>query len=167
MQVFLEAIKFNHDPTSASCDAINIRRNETEFVTVPEWRRGVSIRPEDSPAVYSIESTRSQQITIKAKFKCLDPKIESIEVRAIDPARDLYASPTTGNALGEVGVHEIAFDQNGESEFEVLNLCHVDIWRRGVSASVTRWRWQCRLRDSDGWSDLVITTHKIYTVLTL
>jgi hypothetical protein len=59
MQVFLEAIKFNHDQSSATGDAFNIRRNDTEQVNVPEWRRGISVKPEDSPAAYAIRETRA------------------------------------------------------------------------------------------------------------
>jgi len=40
MGVQLEAIKFNHDSASATHDALNVRRNATQFVTVPEWQRG-------------------------------------------------------------------------------------------------------------------------------
>jgi hypothetical protein len=54
MAINLEAIKLNHDSTSATHDALNIRRDATTFVTVPEWRHGFSVTPEDSPAAYSI-----------------------------------------------------------------------------------------------------------------
>jgi hypothetical protein len=87
MSVQLEAIKFNHDPTSATTDALNIRRNAnaTQFVTVPEWRRGISVNPEHSVAAYAIEETRGRTITIQAKFSRDDPRITTIEVRAVQP----------------------------------------------------------------------------------
>lgn len=37
--IAIEAIKFNHDDNSATHDALNIRKNATQFVHVPEWRR--------------------------------------------------------------------------------------------------------------------------------
>jgi hypothetical protein len=39
MQVFLDAVKFNHDPTSASADALNIRRNATSILPRRRTRR--------------------------------------------------------------------------------------------------------------------------------
>lgn len=168
MQVSLEAIKFNHDPNSAISDALNIRRNETEAVTVPEWRKGVSALPDDSPAAYAICAIGRRQITIKAKFKCLDPKIKSVEVRAIDPARNLEATcATTGNILGEVANRRVTFDSNGETKFEGFELVNVDIQNRGISSSVTTFIWQCRLRATDTWSFLQTTRHRIYTILDL
>jgi threonine dehydrogenase-like Zn-dependent dehydrogenase len=44
----VDAIKFNHDPSSAANDALNLRRNASQWVNVPEWRRGISVMPEDS-----------------------------------------------------------------------------------------------------------------------
>src|ERR1051325_1479867 len=166
MQVALEAIKFNHDLESATADALNIRRNETEAVVVPEWRRGVSVLPDDSPAAYASDAIGENQITIKAKFKCCDPKRRSVEVRAIDPARNLEARcDSEGNAIGEVGEREITFDTNGESDFESFDLINVDIYNRGVSSSISTLIWQYRLRHSDTWSNLTTTCHRIYTLL--
>ena len=48
MAFSIEAIKFNHDSSSATHDALNIRANSTTFVTVPEWQKGVSVNPSDS-----------------------------------------------------------------------------------------------------------------------
>lgn len=166
MQVSLEAIKFNHDPDSVSGDALNIRRNETETVIVPEWRNGVSVLPDDSPAAYAINAVGRRSITIKAKFRCLNPKIKSVEIRAIDPVRNLEASSLAEcNAIGEVAEREITFDTNGETAFESFDLVNVDISNRGVSSSVATLIWQCRLRPSDSWSHLRTTQHRIYTLL--
>lgn len=166
MQVSLEAIKFNHDPDSATADAFNIRRNETETVVVPEWRCGVSILPDDSPAAYARDEIGENPITIKAKFKCINPKITLVEVRAIDPTRNLESFPVVeGNAIGEVAAREITFDTNCETEFESFDLINVDIRNRGVSSNISTLIWQCRLRPSDNWSYLTTTHHRIYTLL--
>lgn len=61
MTVVLEAIKFNHDPSSETTDALNIRKNKTQFVTVPEWQRGISVNLEDSPL--ACQNTRRAQKT--------------------------------------------------------------------------------------------------------
>lgn len=85
MSVVLLAIQFNHDPNSASTNALNIRKNAVEFVTVPEWRRGVSFNPRDSLAAYALAETFGNTLTIQAKFASDDPEITSVEVRAIQP----------------------------------------------------------------------------------
>jgi len=58
--VCLESISFNHDPDSASSDALNIRMNYTEDVHVPEWNKA----QKSYPAAYIKKST----ITVKAVF---------------------------------------------------------------------------------------------------
>jgi hypothetical protein len=164
MQVSLEAIKFNHDPDSATSDALNIRRNETDAVTVPEWRKGLSILPDDSPAVYAFNEIGNRQITIQAKFKCVDPERNTVGIRAIDPTR--YLEGRADNVLGEVAAREITFDSTGETQFESFELDCVDLGNRGVSSSVTTWIWQYRVEDSD-WCVFATTRHRIYTILEL
>ncbi|HEX8774709.1 MAG TPA: hypothetical protein VF735_14150 [Pyrinomonadaceae bacterium] len=183
MRVLLEAIKFNHDQTSATTDAFNIRKNETQFVTVPEWQRGVSHKPEDSPAAYAICETRGKTITIQAKFKCDDLSIEAAQVRALDARASRSESlgcgpaglilslllprqrPLSGNVLGVVKEKQVRFNANGETDFVKFALQNTQLSRAGVSASTTEWRWQFRLLPSDRWTDFATTTHRIYTVL--
>jgi hypothetical protein len=179
----LEAIRFNHDPTSATTDAFNIRKNETQFVTVPEWQRGVSHSPEDSPAAYAICETRGKTITIQAKFKCDDHSIEAAQVRAVDarvnrserlgcgPAglilRLMLPSPRpqSENVLGVVKEKQVRFNVDGETDFVTFALQDVQLSRAGVSASTTEWRWQYRLHPGDQWTNFATTSHRIYTVL--
>jgi hypothetical protein len=87
MQVVLEEITFNHDTASATGDAFNIRRNETQAVTPPEWRRGISVNPEDSPAAYALNAVRNQTLTVKAKFSSDSPG-EKVWIRAVDGRLD-------------------------------------------------------------------------------
>src|SRR2546429_2901605 len=86
MNVILEAIKFNHDPNSATNDAFNIRRNETDPVDRPEWRRGISVTAAQSPAAYAIRETRGKVITIKAQFT--GTANGTMRVRAIEARSD-------------------------------------------------------------------------------
>ena len=65
MTLALLAVTFNHDSTSASADALNIRRWPTT-VAVPEWQAGSSFRHQDSVAAYSLADTRGNRITIQA-----------------------------------------------------------------------------------------------------
>ena len=181
MPLRLEAVKFNHDPDSATEDAINIRRNETVPVRVPEWRRGLSVNPADSPAAYALCETRGNTLTIQAKFTCADPSVQAVEVRAVD-ARMTFPSPGSGllnllawlarpllrrmnrNVLGEVR-QKFVFPCEGETEFETFELADVSIWASGVGLHDIAWRWQYRLTPSSPWTDFEVSTHRIYTIL--
>jgi hypothetical protein len=189
MSVLLEAIQFNHDATSATQDAFNIRKNATQFVHVPEWRRGISVNPEDAPAAYAIKETQGHTITIQAKFKRTDPSIQTCYVRAVDPV--ITTPPPAGclgllywlllvilgglfrailralfgNILGEVKARQVTFQASGETNFETFQLHHVRLRRAGVGVHTNMWRWQFRLQPSGTWTDFATTAHRIYSVL--
>ncbi|MFL6233641.1 MAG: hypothetical protein ACJ76N_10950 [Thermoanaerobaculia bacterium] len=182
MSVRLEAIKFNHDPSSATSDAFNIRRNATQFVSVPEWQHGVSVLPEDSPAAYAMKETRGHTITIQAQFRALDPGLGTVEIRAIDPT--LIPKPWPfgwllwpllwilryllrlffGNVLGEVRRRKVTFPPGGLTGIETFRLKNVAIQIAGVGVRTTTWRWQYR-RSGGAWTDFETTQHRIYVVV--
>jgi hypothetical protein len=181
MSVQLLAIKFNHDSNSATNDALNIRRNATQFVSVPEWQRGLSINPEDSPAAYAIAQTQGHTITIQAKFKRTDNAIQTAEIRAVDPAVEPQSPggciafllwlirsilrALFGNVLGDVKAKQVTFLASGETGFETFDLQHLRLWNAGVGVRTTTWRWQYRLQPGDPWTDFETTNHRIYSVL--
>jgi hypothetical protein len=154
MAVSLEAIKFNYDPNSVAHDAFNIRVNETESVTVPEWRRNETTAP--SAAAYAIKETADSQISIQAKFRRHDSNISRIEVQAIDP--------TGKNILGEVQARPATFSDE-VTDYISFNLEKTRIQEAGVSASTTTWEWQYRLSASSSWLPLETTKHRIFTTL--
>jgi hypothetical protein len=183
MNVLLEAIKFNHDPASATADAFSLRRNETQFVNVPEWRRGLTLKPEDSPAAYALRETRGRTITIQAKFSCDARGRRAIQVRALDARtaprlalgqslemlatyliRPVLRELAGGGVLGEVVEKFVIFD-DGETGFETFELTNVCIWEVGVSVNDIAWRWQFRTAPDAPWTDFADSTHRIYTVL--
>jgi hypothetical protein len=183
MSIQLEAIKFNHDSTSATHDAFNIRRNATQFITVPEWRRGISVNASDSPAAYAVSEARGHTITIQAKFRRTDPNLQSVEVRAIDPERDpspqgcgalilwllraiIRALFGNINILGEVQERSVAFLASGDTNFETFNLTPA-FGDSGVRADTITWQWQYRLDSSDSWHNFETTRHLIYSILEL
>ena len=183
MSLQLDAIRLNHDPSGATTDALNIRRNHGTFVTVPEWTRGVSTVPEDSLAAYSIADTKGHTITIQARFSCTGPGTKTFEVRAVDPTvdppaprgcpkgclplwrllaaliRDLF-----GNVLGEVAAKKITCS-GGQTGWETFKLEKVRLWNGGVGIHTTSWRWQYRRKPSDPWTDFETSRHRIYALL--
>jgi hypothetical protein len=180
MSVSLEAIKFNHNTGSATADALNIRRNATQTVTVPEWRQGVSVNPEDSPAAYSIADTTGHTITIQANFRRLDPALGSVEIRAVDPVVDppgpggcmgwlwtliqALVRAIAGNVLGDVKARQVSFGAGGETGFQTFELQNLRLWTVGVGVRTTTWTWQYRVAGGP-WTDIATTTHRIYSVL--
>jgi hypothetical protein len=185
--ILLESIAFNHDPSGTSQDAINLRRNASQWIDVPEWRRGLSINPEDSPAAYAVARTAGQPVTIQAVFSCTDPSWTSVEIRALDnavyPGIVFVKQPTgclgwliavllpllralVGNVLGEVPAQSIPL-VNGGSGPVLLTLIHTRLDGATVGARTTEWRWQYRHTGNDPWTDIEITRHRIYTLLDL
>jgi hypothetical protein len=181
----LQAIKLNHDPAGATIDALNVRRNKTTFVAVPEWRRGVSVLPQDSVAAYSLVDTRGHTLTIQARFSCPHPGRGTFEVRALDAAVDppppegcargclplwgLLVSivrALLGNVLGDVQAKHVACI-DGKTDWETFQLTNTRLDKAGIGVHDTTWRWQYRLRPSDAWTDFDTSTHRIYVVLDL
>lgn len=147
MTISLEAISFNHDPVSATRDALTIRKNETEEIEAPEWKRG-STRPEDSLAAYTVGQISANTLTIKAQFRRQAGDPMSIEVHALG---------RPGNVLGNVKSRAITFE-NDLSAFELFDLDSPS-QNPGVRVSDIGWDWYVAgtLRQT--------TEHRIYTLL--
>lgn len=181
MSVVLKAIKFNHDSSSASGDALNIRRNASTPVPVPEWQNGISVNPEDSPAAYSKASIGSNPVTVQVQLERTDPGLGSVEVRAIDgdvdpPEPDgcmglivriirTFLRALFGNVLGEVEARSVRFGGT-ETPFETFTLTKHRIGTAGVGAYTTTWRWQYRAGEGP-WTDFALTKHRVYLLLAI
>lgn len=196
MSVILKAIKFNHDPFSATHDALNIRRNLTTFVNVPEWVLGTTTKPEQSVAAYAINEVGANSITIQANLARIDPSINTAQVRAIqvnqsnlplrffhDVVSPFFSGPaydyqiwihsllwmahasSEGNVLGEVKPTQVTFQSDGQTGFQTFELQNHRLLSAGVNISDVSWLWQYRLGPSDSWTDIVLSEHRIYTVL--
>jgi hypothetical protein len=181
MNITLEAIRFNHDPTSAAFDALNIRKNEKQLVNIPEWRRGITINPEESPAAYSLFDTRGNEITIRAKFKLAGSTRQPVEIRALNqhldsPTNNYFTQLAThlidpvlrtfvGGPLGDVQSRWVTFNSAGETDYEIFILQKPRLWELGVGVHDITWRWQYRLDQRGTWTDFDKSRHRIYIVL--
>lgn len=176
MQIQLNSIAFNHNPNSINTDGINIRKNKTTPIAVPEWVRGSSVVHEDSLACYAMSETNGNTLTIQAQFSALGD-FNQAQIRAIDPDKNppgnggcaglikRFIKALTGNAIGEVVEKWVNFDAAGNSGNVLFDLKDVTIWNTGVSARNTTWQWQYRLNTNDPWINIEISKHKIYTIL--
>lgn len=147
MTISIEAIKFNHDPLSADTDALTIRKNQLEDVSVPEWKSGMSLS-QASPAAYTIEQIRNNRLTIQVQFKRANSDPTTIEVRAV---------PNGANLLGSVVSRRINFTNN-VSAFETFQL-NTSSLNPGVGIWDIAWDWS-----ADGVF-LQTTRHLIYTLV--
>jgi hypothetical protein len=182
MAVKLVAIKLNHDPDTASTNAINLRKNATEFLPVPEWTAGTSVNPEDSRAAYSKAETAGHTLTIQAMFQWIGAEPPgSVEIRAVDDTIDppgptgclglllwflrMILRALFGNVLGQVKARPVAFPGGGGfTAYETFELQDTRIHAVGVGIRTTTWRWQYRV-GSGPWIDFETTTHRIYVLL--
>ena len=180
MAVTLDSIKFNHDPATAT-NAINIRKNATEVINVPEWRAGISVSPEDSRAAYAIKETTGQTLTILARIRWTGPSAnQPVEIRALDPNVNPPSRPGCigfilwlirsiiralfGNVLGEVKAKAVTFGAGELSAYETFELLNTRVDKVGVGIRTTTWRWQYRV-GGDPWTDFDTSTHRIYVLL--
>lgn len=150
----LVAISFNHDSASLSGDAMDIRKNFTQTVAVPEWTAGETL-PTDSPAVYAIKETHGRAITIKAKFTVSSNSVTRAQVRA-----------RGGGALGQLDPQTITL-ANGVSvpEFVSFELRDHLIGADGINVEDITWEWEFRCCGGSKWEPLATTRHRIYIVL--
>lgn len=176
----VESIAFNYDPAGGASDALNIRKNAAAWVNVPEWQRGVSVNPEDSPAAYAIAPTTGHTLHVQATLSCDDPAVQVAWVRAVDNV--IFPPPPVGcwgiivglfrlllqllhgNVIGEVAARQVSFT-NGQSGPQIFDLINVKLPHARVGVHTTEWRWQ--YRDAAGiWNDLPqVTKHRIYVLL--
>jgi hypothetical protein len=164
--VKLRFVMFNHDSKSMSHDALNIRRNSSVGVAVPEWSHNVT-KPEDSPAAYAIKETSKKIITIKAQFFSYEFANKTIEIRALEPPYFgppipfwlwlyilwfliILGLPVPFNVLGRVASSSVSFPNFIRLKF--IGIFHV------------HWLWQYRVKGGP-WQDFDTSQHRIYLVL--
>jgi hypothetical protein len=181
MSVQLQAIKLNHDSSSATHGALNVRRDASNFVSVPEWTRGSSTKPEDAPAAYAMKPTKGNTLKIEAKFNNTAEEQKEVEIRALDPAIEpkdpqgcagvllrllrFILRGLFGNVLGEVKARTVILPASGQTGFKTFELKNSRLWSAGVGIRTTRWRWQYRELPGGQWTDFDTSSHRIYSVL--
>jgi len=146
--ITIEAIKFNHDSTRTICDALNVRRNASEFVPGPEWQRLRSTRPEDSCAAYALEPIDERRITIKVLLSSINRRLRSAQVRVPDCVK------------GRI----VRFFE-GATRFLTFELIDPPVMRGRVGIWNVEWQWEYRLSSSEAWRVFMTTRHRIYVVL--
>jgi hypothetical protein len=143
--VCLDSISFNHDITSNNADAMNIRKNHSEDVPVPEWMKA----QESHPAAY----IKNKTITIKAVFSAA-AGVTSAKIRGAQQ----YGS------LGDALQTTVSFSggTSGAVSFQVSANTPNDI-----QYLYQGWKWYCEDINGSGGPEvhLADSINKLYIVL--
>jgi len=152
--VTLAGVWFNHSPSNSSTCAINIRKNYTTQVDVPEWVQSET-DPAQSPAAYALAAIAGNTVTVKARFVISTRDPVQMQIQALD-----------GGVLGAIAPVTINF-KNGVSdpEWVTLPLSAQTLAAAGVARQDVTWTWQYRPMGGGAWTGLQTTRHRIYTVL--
>jgi hypothetical protein len=145
MDVTIEAIKFNHDPSSADMDALTIRKNEDDDIVLPEWKSGKLV----SPAAYVCAPRTG--LTFAIQLKRFHPSVQRVEV-----------SGTSEGILGTEAKATIYFKDCDLSDFTIIHPANVRLGEVGVGQHQVFWDWE--LQPNVGEKATLQTDHKIYTV---
>jgi hypothetical protein len=153
-------IHFNHDPGSASADAINLRRDGTSGseISAPEWVDGEPSKP----MAYAAGAITGP-VTIKVKFKG-GPLGGVLNIRAVRPPANAISATRTRGVLGDVKKRSVRFNDSGHSALEVFELT-VDLAGASAGRFQTNWHWQA-FHNGD-WETFATTHHRTYLLPTL
>lgn len=163
MEITLESIKFNHDPTFEATGAFHIRRNETNAVVFPEWEIDRCTTPDCSPVAYAINRLpKTKRIMILASFSGKDVPPEGVYIKAVED-RDSSEAPRPLNVLGSSDEPLVRFVS--EKAIDIPFTFAADgILKSGASASDLKWRWQFSTDQKEEGTEFQTTEHRIYTV---
>ena len=143
--VTIEAIKFNHDPSSADVDALTIRKNEHGEIKLPEWEAGVS----SSPAAYVCAPRKGLSIAIQ--LRRFNQNVQSVVVNG-----------TSEGILGNAVTAQVYFNQGKVSDFVIIHPIKVRLSEVGVGKWKVVWEWT--LTPDAGARNTLQTEHDIYTL---
>ncbi len=162
--VGFEAIKFNHQTNLAVPKTLNLRKNASEEIQLPEWDTSKQDAAE-SPVAYSALGVAGGTVTIKARPVAYwifadgtyEPWTGEVEVRALG-----------GGILGEIDPVVIAVvDGVGAPETITLTLANHNIGSggvRGVTVEDVEWQWEHRIVGSADFLPMGTTAHRVYVV---
>ncbi len=150
----VSGIVFNFNSATCSNDALNLRRNFANPLPSPSWTRASNRVARDSCAAYSIQATQGQPLAIRVALRANG--LSAAFVRA-----------TGGGTLGAVKEQLVSFDAAGDSGWQSFQLDAPSFHAQGVRVFEIAWTWQWRRLPGDPWRPLLVTRHRIYTILEL
>jgi len=146
-------LRLNHDTTASNADALNIRVNFAQGMTLPEWNAGppANARP---AAAYTFAAGATGPV-ILAKFERISPATKSVTIRAV-------ANAPAANFLGTIPPTVIPFD--GSDQTNLIPLAPRDVVLAAVGRHDDVWKWQYQT-STGTWLDFAQTVLRIYCVM--
>lgn len=151
--VTLASISFDYDPTSASAEALTIRRNFGTDVSVPEWVRGKTAAA-DSPCAYAISSLSGKTPNIQVVLNIPAPTTHAVRIQA-----------TGGGLLGAIDPVTVSFG-GGTTATMTIPLSHHALATGGIQRQDAAWTWQFQV-DNGPWTTMAQTNHRVYVILSI
>ncbi|MFX0199468.1 MAG: hypothetical protein ACFFCW_25380 [Candidatus Hodarchaeota archaeon] len=143
--VCLESVSLNHNSISSASDALNIRKNYTQAVVIPEWQKA----KKSHPAAY----IKNRNVTVKAVFSAA-AGVNSAQIRAT----------VRYGSLGSVNQKTVSFSggASGQVSFQVAAPTPNE-----VKYFYQSWKWYCENVNGSGSSEVHLSDsrNKIYVVL--
>ena len=154
--VELNGVWFDHNSNGFSNDALPMRKNYDDPISLPEWEDTAGHKKhEESPACYSIADTKNNQITIKARFS--GPASQSVYIKGRNIGDNKFGFPDATL---------ISFDTNGDSGWVEFPLAGVNFHNKGIQVYNISWRWHFALTEKGAFCPFGKSSHhSIYTVL--
>ena len=146
-RITLESITFNHDLTRCDTSALNLRKNDTEVVGIPEWRDNGKV---NNPIAYAIKQL--EDVQIKAKFRMSYNHPTYITIRA---------KACTGNPLGDLPETTAYFEYGKSKELSFKISLDIGDLTIGCIPSL-QWDWEYCAAEANQWKKICITTHKVF-----
>ena len=181
MSLALASVAFNHDPASANNGALNIRRNAATPVVPPEWRRGVSRVPGDSPAAYAMRTTAGNVVRVRVELVRTSADLGPFEVRPVDAGAGGVVRRTVRwvadrvlgtsaadeqlSVLGAATPAAVVFPGGVARTWVSVDFPAHRLAEAGVGAHVVSWRWQWRRSRFWPWREFDASSHLLFVVL--
>lgn len=144
--VCLDSVEFNHNTTSNTSDALNIRKNKTSIVIVPEWKKA----RKSYPAAY----IKNKTITVTAYFSAASG-VFNAKIRA----------GVGYGSLSSINQKTVSFPggTSGVVSFQVASPTPNE-----VKKFYQKWNWYCEDINGTGSSEVLLgaSKNKIFIVLT-
>ncbi|HEV7681759.1 MAG TPA: hypothetical protein VGO68_06530 [Pyrinomonadaceae bacterium] len=152
MDVTIEAIKFDHDPNSATTNALTIRKNRDAKIGVSEWQY-VNEREQPKTSVAAYTNSQGNALTIAVQLRKANRSL----------VQNVVVSAKGTGILGNVKQCSIRFFENQIlSEWKVCELEGARVTEVGVGKWEIEWDWS--LEPDIGPLTQQATKHVIYTL---
>jgi hypothetical protein len=174
--IALDAIRFNLQTVVAS-GPLNLRKNATDWIALPEWRRKGCVNVEDSLAVFAIASLVDDVIPVGAWFSNDDVAFRKADIRAVDNSfvppqakggrvASIFQRVSAAGADSSIVLREqsVSF-RDGETGIVRFELIDPRIDRTRVGMYDCEWQWQYRLPEDGTWRKFAVSRHRIYITL--